>query len=146
MNNSIGSRKRFDLPAQRTVNIVESSIKKLLKKKLQVSIDTIITTSKSEDPLGKGISRSALLRNPAAYALYVAHRDWVPKSKRSLNRRNWTRELTFIRVTADKNAKRRRLRRYSKRDLVEILIEVSERYCSLEAGMLQESIRLYDAL
>lgn len=148
MNNAkhAGIVRHAEARRVRTIALVESSIKHMSENGMSVSIANLVSTSKLLDSEGKGISASVLHRNPTARACYLANRSWSSPKGRNSRRRDWKVELKFIRSVRDQNAKRRRLLRYKRGELVEILIAVGNLYAELEKEVMSRSKDFYDSL
>lgn len=62
-------RKRVE----NSLSLVKRAIDELLAGKLRISLTTIVLTSKSVDPTGKGVSASTILRNRQCHEMYKKH-------------------------------------------------------------------------
>ena len=146
-NNSDQSSKDVDKesPSQRTVRLVKASIEVLKIKGLKITNRSIADQSKEVDVNGDGISPSAIDRNLAANMLYRDARSWCHKTGTD-RRVYWQTEINHIKLVSDMFAKRRRLNRYKKSELINIIIELQRRHVELEAAIVSYATRVYDEL
>ncbi len=132
--------KVYEPKKRRTVSLARQSIEALRKDGQPVSIASICAKSKELDPDKKGISESAILNNEEANALYKEHR--TAKDKRRLRTRKpatspLNKGIQNIKPDRDLNRARQRLKRFSKDELVELLLDTQQRYAEQKALWLQ---------
>jgi hypothetical protein len=132
-------------PSQRTVRLVKESIKLIKTENGEVSLQNIVSKSKLVDSVG--VSVSALIRNEVAYSLYMADRKWRPKSNGRKPSSYWRTEINHLKTVRDITAKRRRLlQRYTKVDLVGLVIELQGQNIDLEAAIVSYAAGVYEAI
>lgn len=134
-----------ETPSVRTVRLVKQSIERIKTEGREVSLQNIVITSRLLDP--KGISASALMRNEVAYSNYLADRVWSPKSNGRKPSSYWRTEINNLKDVKDIAAKRRRLlQRYTKVDLVSLVIELQSQNFDLEAAIVSYAAGVYENL
>lgn len=134
-----------ETPSARTVRLVKQSIERIKTEEREVSLQNIVMTSRLLDP--KGISASALIRNEVAYSNYLADRAWSPKSNGRKPSSYWRTEINNLKDVKDIAAKRRRLfQRYTKVDLVSLVIELQSQNFDLEAAIVSYAAGVYENL
>jgi hypothetical protein len=147
LNNSDQNSKDVakESPSQRTIRLAKASIEALKVKGLKISKRSIADQSREIDVNGDGVSPSAIDRNVAANMLYQDARSWSHKSNTD-RRVYWQTEVNHIKLVNDMFAKRRRLNRYRKPELINIIIELQRQHVELEAAIVSYANRLYDEL
>lgn len=134
-----------ETPSERTVRLVKKSIERIKTEEREVSIQNIVMTSRLLDP--KGVSESALIRNEIAYSYYLTDRAWSPKSSDRKPASYWRTEINNLKDVKDIAAKRRRLlQRYTKVDLVSLVIELQSQNFDLEAAIVSYAAGVYEHL
>lgn len=128
---------------QRTTDLVRSSIDALEKEATPVSITSVVAVSRQLDPQGKGVSESALLRNPDARALYEANRAWGGIRPRRSTRRGRKREPISVKPDRDRGRAAKRYMRLTKGDLVERLLVAEQACCEHEEKWLRTADELF---
>jgi hypothetical protein len=128
---------------ERTADLVRTSIETLQKERKPVSIASVVAVSRQVDPLGKGVSESALLHNPEARADYEAHRTWKGGRRGRVPPRG--RSSAPMSVKPDRDLTRARLRylRLSKHELVERLLAVEQACAEYEQRWLRTADELF---
>jgi hypothetical protein len=128
---------------QRTTDLVRISIDALEKDGTPVSITSVVAVSRHFDPSRKGISESALLRNPDARALYDQHRTW--KGTRRRRSTPQSRKPEPIRVKPGRNRGRagQRYMRQTKGELVARLLVAEHACCEFEDKWLRTADELF---
>jgi hypothetical protein len=125
----------YEIRRQHTVAMTSSAIEAVKKAAEPISLSAIVAASRHIDPTGKGVSCSAILRNPEAYSLYKASRAWrapLTRHRRSSERRNPFK--IPVKVGRSSQLSRRRLSRLTKSELIEQLIEIEDAYATVRAA------------
>lgn len=131
----------------RTLLLVQQCISELKKQKIDVSLSSIVAISKLIDVNKKGISQSTIYCNRDAHCHYLSARTWAPKRSLLVKKTgHWAAEVQHIRLVSDINAKRLRLKRYKKSELIELVIALQSQCHEMEFAILQYSGELYDSL
>lgn len=128
---------------ERTTDLVRTSIDALQKEGKPVSITSVVAISRQLDPQGRGVSESALLRNPEARAHYEAHRTWTAGHSQRATPRSRTSEPMRVKPDRDLARARRRYLRLSKRDLAERLLAVEQACAEHEQRWLRTADDLF---
>lgn len=121
---------------ERTVSLVKASVDALVEANQPVSKATVVEKSKELDPDGRGVSPSAIKRNPDAYAYYEQHRSYKPPASNAAIVRSSKRspvanaspepKVGWIKPGRDLQRVRQRYLRLSKAELVEQLLQVEQ--------------------
>jgi hypothetical protein len=128
---------------ERTTDLLRTSIDTLQKQEKPVSITSVVAVSRQLDPLGKGVSESALLHNPEARAHYEAHRTWNGGRTGQVITRGRASEPTRVKPDRDLARARRRYLRLSKRELAERLLTVEQACAEYEQHWLRTADELF---
>ena len=108
---------------QRTIDLVKRSIEGLLRERQRISLASIAAISKTIDPIGQGISESAVLNNEEARTLYEQHRTWKGPLRRSPST---TKKVSTTQISTkadrDQEQARQRYMHFSKAELVDRLL------------------------
>ena len=134
----------------RTVQMVRLSIDRLVAERARVSLCSVAARSRlpDVDPVGKGVSESAILNNADARACYEAHRSWNA-DKRARTRPepscSATPDSSTLRITADRDIHRaeRRYRRWQRSALAERLVLVEKACAAQERYISQLASNLF---
>jgi hypothetical protein len=110
----------------RTVRLVSESVDSLLAERVPVSHASIIARSRQLDPEGRGVSLSALERNPEARAYYQRHRTNPPTKARRAAASRSGMQLPTISLERDLARARSRYRRLSKEELLARLLATEQ--------------------
>ncbi len=128
---------------ERTNNLMRTSINTLQNEGKPVSITSVVTISRQLDPLGKGVSESALLHNPEARAHYEAHRTWKGgRPRRAIPRRSSSKPMS-VKRDRDLVRARQRYLRLSKRELIERLVAAEQACAEHEQRWLRTADELF---
>lgn len=116
----------YDAREQRTIDLVERSVDALVAGGQTVSFSTIEAKSKTLDPKGQGVSRSAIARNKTANAYYQKHRSHKPPAKKRSRTPARLPEMTTFSIKPERDIKRswQRYLTFTKEELVGRLIAV----------------------
>ena len=122
------------------MELVKSSIASLMKDRERVSLAALSARSKEIDPGGRGISKSAILKNQEARRYYEQHRSW--RKAGSGNRQRFLKTTAVgvpARIKGDRDAARVRYRylRLNKAELVERLLAVEHAHVVLQERWFQ---------
>ncbi len=128
---------------ERTTNLVQTSIDTLQKQEKPVSITSVVAVSRLLDPLGKGVSESALLHNPEARAYYEAHRTWKDGRSGRAIPRGRASEPTHVKPDRDLGRARQRYLRLSKGELAKRLLAVEQACAEYEQYWLRTADELF---
>jgi hypothetical protein len=82
----------YEPKRQRSVDLVKRSVDTLVNRrkqgnKTQISLATIVATSKQLDPTGVGVAHTTILENAEAYAYYKKYRTTSSKTVKRRNQR-----------------------------------------------------------
>lgn len=121
---------------ERTIEITRKSIELLLKKKEKISLNSIVKISHEVDI--KGISHSAILRNPEAKQLYETYRSWNTTKKNVTNKKSEDFYNLHIKSGRDLNGIFKRYSKLTKNQLIERLAIVEEAYAMLHKKWLEQ--------
>lgn len=121
---------------ERTIEITRKSIELLLNKKEKVSLNSIVKISHEIDI--KGISHSAILRNPEAKQLYETYRSWNMYKKKVTNIKREDFYNLQIKSGRDLNGFFKRYSKLTKNQLIERLAVVEEAYAMLHKKWLEQ--------
>lgn len=130
----------YDLKRCRTVELVKNSVAALLKDRKRVSLAALSARSKAIDPDGRGISESAILKNPEARTYYEQHRSWrkaASGTRRSACKPTTVRIPARIKIDRDAAHVRYRYQRLNKAELVERLLAVEQAHALLQEQWFQ---------
>ena len=117
---------------RRSLGLVQASIQQLVTVGKNVSVASIMSTSREVDPEGRGVSRNAILENERCRTLYERHRAW--KELHPAKRRR-----------AARAAARKHLARLSKDELIERIAALEQDRTALEQAniaLAAENLRL----
>jgi hypothetical protein len=128
---------------ERTAHLVRTSIETLQKERKPVSIASVVAVSPQLDPLGRGVSESALLHNPEARADYEVHRTWKRSRSGRVAPPGRSSEPTSVKPDRDLTRARLRYLRLSKRELVERLLAVEQACGEHEQRWLRTADELF---
>jgi hypothetical protein len=124
---------------QRTLDLVQRSIQCLHKERKPISLASIAAISKTIDPIGQGVSESAVLNNEEARALYEQHRTWKGSPRRGTS---ITKKVKATRISTktdrDQEQVLQRYLRLSKAELVDRLLAVEAAYAEQEHSFLSQ--------
>lgn len=121
---------------ERTIEITRKSIELLLKKKEKISLNSIVKISHEVDI--KGISHSAILRNPEAKQLYETYRSWNTTKKNVTKKKSEDFYNLHIKSGRDLNGIFKRYSKLTKNQLIERLAIVEEAYAMLHKKWLEQ--------
>jgi hypothetical protein len=110
---------------ERTTDLVWTTIDTLQKEGKPVSITSVEAVSRHLDPLGKGVSQSALLHNLEARH-YEAHRTWKGGRSKRATPHGRLSEPATSKCDRDLARARQPYLRLSKRDIVERVLAVEQ--------------------
>ena len=134
----------------RTVQLVKRSVDLLLAEGARISLSSVAARSKMTDvdPLGKGVSESAILNNADARASYERHRSWVaenPRRTMGRTRRNDAPSASTLRIAGDRDIHRaeRRYVRWQRSALAERLVLVEQAYSAQERYIANLASQLF---
>lgn len=127
---------------ERTIEITRKSIELLLKKKEKISLNSIVKISHEVDI--KGISHSAILRNPEAKKLYETYRSWNTTKKNVKNKKSEDFYNLHIKSGRDLNGIFKRYSKLTKNQLIERLAIVEEAYAMLHKKWLEQQSDLLE--
>jgi hypothetical protein len=121
------------------VQLVKRSVDLLLSERARISLSSVAARSKMTDvdPLGKGVSESAILNNADARASYESNRSWKVENRRlarGRTRRNDAPGASTVRIAQDRDMHRaeRRYLRWQRSALAERLVLVEQAYAAQE--------------
>ncbi|GHO72214.1 hypothetical protein KSC_111060 [Ktedonobacter sp. SOSP1-52] len=82
----------YEPKRQHSVDLVKQSVDTLVSQrkqgsKVQISLATIVATSKQLDPTGTGVAHTTILENAEAYAYYKKYRTTASKAVKRRNQR-----------------------------------------------------------
>lgn len=104
----------------------------------RVSLAAISRKTKEIDPEGQGVSESAVLTNPDAYAHYKQHSTQRPRSKRSASAPQSTPQVPRpVRPSRDTVRVRQRYLRLAKAELADRLIALEQAHRELHDRWLE---------
>ncbi|ENU93550.1 hypothetical protein F971_00808 [Acinetobacter vivianii] len=127
---------------ERTIEITRKSIELLLNKKEKISLNSIVKISHEVDI--KGISHSAILRNPEAKQLYETYRSWNKAKKNVTNKKSEDFYNLHIKSGRDFNGIFKRYSKLTKNQLIERLAIVEEAYAMLHKKWLEQQSELLE--
>lgn len=131
-------RAATDAREQRTITLVKQSVDALVAAGQPVSIAMIEKTSKKLDPDGRGVSKSAIDRNPVANHYYKQHRNYKPPGRKRLATPDRLIAANAHRIKPDRDPERAR-QRYSRLTKEELII----RLIAIENSLAQEQEQGY---
>ncbi len=133
----------YDARRRRTIDLVTTSIEALRADRLVVSLASIARRSRSLDQSGRGVSETAILRNPEARALYQAHRTAAGRGhrRRAASERGASPILPTD-VTRDLGRTRQRYMRLSKDELVERTLAAEQAFAQERVHRLRTADEL----
>lgn len=130
--------KVYSPKRKRTLHLVTQAIQALAEKRQSISLASISHKSKELDPSGTGVSPSAILTNPAAYAVYDQHRSWNHQRRRTAAISRPQREpVRPVASTRDVDRVRQRYMRLTKKELVDRLLQVEQAHSEQEERWLR---------
>lgn len=129
---------------ERTIEITRKSIELLLNKKEKISLNSIVKISHEVDI--KGISHSAILRNPEAKQLYETYRSWNTAKRNVTNKKSGDFYNLHIKSGRDFNDLFKRYSKLTKNQLIERLANVEEAYAMLHKKWLEQQSDLLEKL
>lgn len=127
----------YQMRRQRTVDLTRLSIAHLRSTQGRISLSSIVEASRLVDETGRGISSSAILANQDAMQLYVEARDWRPLKTRKKMRSKHPLELP-LNSTPDTASARTRLRRLTKNELVERVLQLERVLGEMRHNLVQQ--------
>lgn len=143
------SQKVYGPKRQRTVDLVSQAVQALTAGRLKISLSSISHKSKELDPTGTGVSPSAILANPGAYAIYERHRNWGRQRSRMTTRPKPDR-VQPVNLSRDVDRVRQRYLKLTKEALVDRLLlveqahsEQEERWLRVNEELLTWQLRLH---
>lgn len=131
-------QKQYHRRRKRTVALVKDAISVLRRQAKAISIASIVTTTRTLDSEGKGISASAVLQNPDANELYKAARTWRPtRARRPKPTLDFEKLPLPVRLGRNVDVARHRLSKLTKPELIARLLTVEHAYARLYQANLQ---------
>jgi len=140
---SAGLAVIYETRRQRTVAMTLSAMEAVKKAVQPISLSAIVAASRRIDPADRGISSSAILRNPEACSIYEGARTWrapVIAHPRLSEPRNPF--AIPVKVGRRGPVSRHRLSRLTKSELIEQLLEIQNAYATVRAAWLELNGRL----
>jgi hypothetical protein len=116
----------YEQKRARTVRLVSESVDSLLAERVSVSHASIIARSRQLDPEGRGVSLSALERNPEARAYYQLHRTNPPVKTRGSAAAQSGMRLPSFSLERDLARAHSRYRRLSREELITRLLATEQ--------------------
>jgi hypothetical protein len=137
--------KVYEPKKARTLNLVQQAVWLLQEEGQRVSLVAISRKTKEIDPDGRGVSESAVLTNPDAYAHYKQHGTQLPRPKRRTPTSAATPHvLRPVRLNRDTIRVRQRYLRLPKVELTDRLIALEQAYRELHDRWLDAQDELLD--
>lgn len=144
---SVSTNARTEAPAslqpiynareRRTIELVKQSIDALIQAGQSVSLSTVEAKSKELDPIGQGISKSAIDRNEVANQYYKKYRSYKPPGKKRLAPPDRLLEAKSLQIKPERDPKRVR-QTYSKLTKDELITRLIRVETLLAQGQQQE--------
>lgn len=120
---------------QHTFEVVKQAVDALVEQRkldgvTRISLATIVTMTKQQDPLGQGVAHTTILENEEAYAYYKRYRTASKPKKRQASPQNVDGNLV---IKADRNQERVRQRylKMNREELVNQLLSTEQQYAQL---------------
>jgi hypothetical protein len=133
----------YEARRRRTIELVTASIEALRVERLVVSLATIAARSRRLDPGGRGVSETAILRNPEARALYQAQRTAAGRGHRRRSaKEGGALPALPMQVTRDLGRTRQRYMRLPKAELVERTLAAEQAFAQERVHRLQTADEL----
>lgn len=136
----------YEPKRQRTFEVVKRAVDTLMEQRkhdgtTRISLNTIVTTAKQQDPTGRGIAHTAILENEEAYAYYKKFRTAnTPKKHQPAPKKGQSQLI--IKTDRDQARIRQRYLKSSREDLVEQLLSVEQQYAELHERYLVTNDKL----
>lgn len=130
--------KVYEPKKARTLDLVRQAIQVLRQNGQRVSLAAISRTTKEIDPERQGVSESAVLTNPDAYAHYKQHSTQRPRPKPGVPTPRSTSPVSPpVRPNRDTARVRQRYLRLAKVDLADRLLTLEGAYRELHDRWLE---------
>ncbi len=118
------------------MDLTVQSVDALRRERQPVSFGTVPRRSRDLDPDGRGVSESAIRRNPDALAYFQKHQTWPRRGRRATPRRGEvvrTDAPTVVPAKIDRDVGRahRRHQRRTKGELIDRLLAIEQAYAEL---------------
>ncbi len=137
--------QHYEATRQRTVDLVKTTVDRLIQNGQRVTLEAICRLSQEFDPQRKGIRKAGILGNAEAYAYYQKYR--TPQRRTSKLRTDRDVPTTFRLPTdpqRDLDQVRRRYLRERKPDLVERLLTVEQAYIDSQQQLARLQFELLE--
>jgi len=140
--------KHYEARRQQTVRLVKAAVDQLVKEKQTVTIEAICQKSLVLDPEGRGIKKSAILKNSDAHAYYQEHST----SYQAAKKRNRKTRISSapdphpLSIDPNRNVDRARLRylHMTKAEIVDRLLTVEQAYAEVHQQLAQLQFELLE--
>lgn len=138
----------YEPKRQRTFETVKRAVDTLVEQRkrdgvTRISLTTIVTMAKQQDPVGRGIAHTSILENEEAYAYYKKFRTASNPKQRQPTSTNGDAALV-IKADRDQARVRQRYMQWNRADLVDRLLSVEQQYAELNTRYLGMNDKLLE--